>query len=80
MADGRVFDGEDAVRQILYYYLERVTGYKLSGPIGLPIYSTFYSPTCVGEVRREVPFHLVNLRAVRRPPRGRSRSPTPASA
>jgi len=25
-----------------------------------------YSPTLVGEVRREYPFHLVNLRAVRK--------------
>ena len=48
-------------------YVERLTGYKLAGPpIGLPIYSTLFAPTCVGEVRREVPLHLANLRAARK--------------
>src|SRR6266550_9596809 len=28
--------------------------------------STLFSPTCVGEVRREHPFHLATLRAVRK--------------
>ena len=32
----------------------------------MPIYSTLYSPTLVGEIRREYPFHIVNLRAVRK--------------
>jgi len=32
------------------------SGYRLSGPpIGLPIYSTLFSPTCVGEVRQVSP-------------------------
>ena len=67
ISDGKVYGGDSPYGTILYYYLERVSGYRLSGPpIGLPIYSTLFSPTCVGEVRREVPFHLVNLRAVRK--------------
>src|SRR5260370_24467788 len=67
ISDGKVYGGASPYGTILYYYLERVSGYRLSGPpIGLPIYSTLYSPTCIGEIRREVPFHLVNLRAVRK--------------
>ncbi|HSS90779.1 MAG TPA: hypothetical protein VLL69_15800, partial [Streptosporangiaceae bacterium] len=67
ICDGKVYGGDSPYGTILYYYLERVSGYRLSGPpIGLPIYSTLYSPTCVGEVRREVPFHLNHLRAVRK--------------
>jgi methionine synthase II (cobalamin-independent) len=67
ICDGKVYGGDSPYGTILYYYLERVSGYRLSGPpIGLPIYSTLYSPTCVGEVRREVPFHLNHLRAARK--------------
>jgi 5-methyltetrahydropteroyltriglutamate--homocysteine methyltransferase len=67
ISDGRVYGGDSPYGQILYHYIERLTGYKLSGPpIGLPIYSTLFSPTCVGEVRRDHPFHLAALRAVRR--------------
>ncbi|MGH3947565.1 MAG: cobalamin-independent methionine synthase II family protein [Pseudonocardiaceae bacterium] len=67
ISDGKVYGGDSPYGQILYHYVERMTGYKLSGPpIGLPIYSTLYAPTCVGEVRREHPFHLATLRAVRR--------------
>ncbi len=67
ISDGKVYGGDSPYGTILYYYLERVSGYRLSGPpIGLPIYSTLYSPTCIGEIRREVPFHMVNLRAVRK--------------
>ena len=67
IADGKVYGGDSPYGQILYHYVERMTGYKLSGPaIGLPIYSTLYSPTCVGEVRREHPFHMATLRAVRK--------------
>ena len=67
IADGRVYGGDTPYGTILYHYVERMTGYKLSGPaIGLPIYSTLFSPTCVGEVTREHPFHLANLRAVRK--------------
>jgi methionine synthase II (cobalamin-independent) len=67
ISDGRVYGGDSPYGQILYHYVERMTGYKLSGPpIGLPIYSTLFSPTCVGEVRREHPFHLATLRAVRK--------------
>jgi len=67
ISDGRVYGGDSPYGQILYHYVERMSGFKLSGPpIGLPIYSTLYSPTCVGEVRREHPFHLATLRAVRK--------------
>jgi len=67
ISDGRVYGGDSPYGQILYHYVERMSGYKLSGPpIGLPIYSTLYAPTCVGEVRREHPFHLATLRALRR--------------
>ena len=67
ISDGKVYGGDSPYGTILYYYLERMSGYKLTGPpIGLPIYSTLYSPTLVGEVRREYPFHIVNLRAVRK--------------
>jgi 5-methyltetrahydropteroyltriglutamate--homocysteine methyltransferase len=67
ISDGRVYGGDSPYGQILYHYIERMAGYKLSGPpIGLPIYSTLFSPTCVGEVRREHPFHLATLRAVRK--------------
>lgn len=67
ISDGKVYGGDSPYGTILYHYVERMTGYKLSGPpIGLPIYSTLYSPTVVGEVRRENPFHLANLRAARK--------------
>jgi methionine synthase II (cobalamin-independent) len=67
ISDGKVYGGDSPYGTILYHYVERMTGYKLSGPpIGLPIYSTLFSPTCVGEVRREHPFHLANLRATRK--------------
>lgn len=67
ISDGRVYGGDSPYGTILYHYVERMTGYKLSGPpIGLPIYSTLFSPTCVGEVRREHPIHLATLRATRR--------------
>jgi len=67
ISDGKVYGGDSPYGQILYHYVERMTGYKLAGPpIGLPIYSTLFAPTCVGEVRREYPFHLANLRAVRK--------------
>ena len=67
ISDGKVCGGESPYGTILSYYLERMSGYRLSGPpIGLPIYSSLFSPACVGEISREVPFHLVNLRAVRK--------------
>jgi methionine synthase II (cobalamin-independent) len=67
IADGKVYGGDSPYGQIVYHYMQRMSGYRMSGPpIGLPIYSTLYSPTCVGEVRREHPFHLANLRAVRK--------------
>lgn len=67
IADGRVYGGDSPYGTILYHYITRMSGYKLSGPpIGLPIYSTLYAPTCVGEVQREHPFHLATLRAVRK--------------
>ena len=44
ISDGKVYGGDSPYGTILYYYLERVSGYRLSGPpIGLPIYSTLYS-------------------------------------
>lgn len=67
ISDGRVYGGDSPYGQILYHYIERMTGYRTDGPpIGLPIYSTLYSPTAVGEVRREHPFHLATLRAMRK--------------
>lgn len=67
ISDGKVYGGDSPYGQILYHYAERMTGIKMSGPpIGLPIYSTLYAPTVVGEVRREHPFHLATLRAVRK--------------
>ncbi|MBS4728722.1 cobalamin-independent methionine synthase II family protein [Mycobacterium sp. SM1] len=67
ISDGKVYGGDSPYGQILYHYVERMSGYKLSGPpIGLPIYSTLFAPTCVGEVRREHPFHLATLRATRK--------------
>jgi len=67
ISDGKVYGGDSPYGQILYHYTERMTGYKQSGPpIGLPIYSTLFAPSCVGEVRREAPFHLANLRATRK--------------
>jgi methionine synthase II (cobalamin-independent) len=67
ISDGKVYGGDSPYGQILYHYLERSSGYRLSGPpIGLPIYSTLYAPTCVGEVKREHPYHLAHLRAVRK--------------
>lgn len=67
IADGRVYGGDSPYGQILYHYAERLTGVRMSGPpIGLPIYSTLYAPTIVDKVRREHPFHLPTLRAVRK--------------
>ena len=67
ISDGKVYGGDSPYGGILYHYVRRMSGYKLSGPpIGLPIYSTLFAPTCVGEVRREHPFHLATLRAVRK--------------
>src|SRR2546429_8834440 len=69
IADGKVYGGDSPYGTILYYYLERMSGYRLSGPpIGLPIYSTLFSPTCVGEVGRESPFHLFTRRRGPKPP------------
>ncbi len=67
ISDGRVYGGDSPYGQIIYHYYQRLGGYKMSGPpIGLPIYSTLFSPTCVGEVRREHPLHLSTLRATRK--------------
>jgi 5-methyltetrahydropteroyltriglutamate--homocysteine methyltransferase len=67
ISDGKVFGGDSAYAGFVYHYYERMTGFKMSGPnIPLPIYSTLYSPTCIGEVTREHPFHLATLRAVRK--------------
>lgn len=67
ITDGRVFGGEDSYAQLLYHYMERMTGYELIGPnLGVPIYSSLYAPTCVGEIRRRYPFHLDTLKALRK--------------
>jgi methionine synthase II (cobalamin-independent) len=67
IADGRVYGGDSPYAQIIYHYYGRMAGFKPSGTnIGLPIYSTLYSPTVVGEVTREHPFHLATLRATRK--------------
>jgi methionine synthase II (cobalamin-independent) len=67
ISDGRVYSGDSPYGAIIYHYYERLGGYRMAGPaIGLPIYSTLYAPTCVAEVRREFPFHLATLRAVRK--------------
>ena len=67
ISDGKVYGGDSPYGQILYHYYERMTGYKMSGPpIGLPIYSTLYSATAVGEIRREHPFHGAALRAMKK--------------
>ena len=67
VSDGKVYGGDSPYGQILYHYYERLAGYKMSGPpIGLPIYSTLFAPTVVGEVSRLHPFHLATLRAVRK--------------
>jgi methionine synthase II (cobalamin-independent) len=67
ISDGKVYGGSGSYLQVVYHYYERVTGYEMQGPpIGLPIYSTAFSPTCVGEIRRRHPFHKANLQAVRK--------------
>ena len=67
ISDGKVYGGDSPYGQIVYHYMERLSGYKLSGPpIGLPIYSTLFAPTCFAEICRDHPLHLANLRAVRK--------------
>jgi 5-methyltetrahydropteroyltriglutamate--homocysteine methyltransferase len=67
ISDGKVYGGDSPYGQILYHYYERLHGYELSGPpIELPIYSTLFAPTVVGDVSRKHPFHLATLRAVRK--------------
>jgi methionine synthase II (cobalamin-independent) len=67
ISDGRVYGGDSPYASIVYHYWERMSGFNMSGGnIGLPIYSTLFSPRCVGEVKREYPFHLANLRATRK--------------
>ncbi len=67
IADGKVYGGDSPYGEIVYYYWKRMTGNRLTGPpIGLPIYSTLFAPTVVGEVERIAPFHLAQLRAVRK--------------
>lgn len=67
IADGRVFGGSDSYGQLLYHYMERMSGFLMDGPpVGVPIYSSLYSPTCVGEINRLYPFHTDALRALRK--------------
>lgn len=67
ISDGKIYGGDSPYGVILYHYYERMHGYEMTGPpIGLPIYSTLFAPTVVGEVRRRYPFHLATLQAVRK--------------
>jgi 5-methyltetrahydropteroyltriglutamate--homocysteine methyltransferase len=67
ICDGRVYGGEGAYAQLLYHYMERMTGFEMNGPnLAVPIYSALYAPTCVGEIRRRHPFHVDTLKALRR--------------
>jgi 5-methyltetrahydropteroyltriglutamate--homocysteine methyltransferase len=67
IADGRVFGGSDSYGQLLYHYMERSSGFIMNGPqIPVPIYSSLYAPTCVGEIRRLYPYHVETLKAVRK--------------
>ncbi|MBV9816901.1 MAG: cobalamin-independent methionine synthase II family protein [Solirubrobacterales bacterium] len=67
IADGKVYGGDSPYGEIVYYYWKRMSGNRLTGPpIGLPIYSTLFAPTIVGEVQRIAPFHLAHLRAMRK--------------
>lgn len=67
ISDGKVYGGDSPYGQIVYHYAERLNGVEMSGPpIALPIYSTLYAPTVVGEVSRRHPFHLANLRAAKK--------------
>jgi methionine synthase II (cobalamin-independent) len=67
ISDGRVHGGDSPYGQVVYHYYERMHGYEMTGPqIGLPIYSSLFAPTVVGEVRRKAPFAKATLRAVRK--------------
>src|ERR1700730_11074199 len=67
ISDGRVHGGDSPYAQVVYHYFERLRGYEIDGPqLGLPIYSTLFSPTVVGEVSRRTSFALPTLRAVRK--------------
>lgn len=67
ISDGRVHGGDSPYGQVIYHYYERMRGYEMSGPqIGLPIYSTLFAPTVVGEVSRKTSFAMANLQAVRK--------------
>ncbi|MBV9819186.1 MAG: cobalamin-independent methionine synthase II family protein [Solirubrobacterales bacterium] len=67
ISDGRVHGGDSPYGQVIYHYYERMRGYEMHGPnIGLPIYSSLYAPTVVGEVSRRSSFAMDTLRAVRR--------------
>jgi 5-methyltetrahydropteroyltriglutamate--homocysteine methyltransferase len=67
IADGRVFGGSDSYGQLLYHYMERSSGFVMNGPnIPVPIYSSLYAPTCVGEINRVYPYHVETLKAVKR--------------
>lgn len=67
ISDGKIYGGDSPYGQILYHYFERLRGYEMSGPpIGLPIYSTLFAGTVVGEVSRRYPLHVAALRALRK--------------
>jgi 2-hydroxypropyl-CoM lyase len=67
ISDGRVHGGDSPYAQVVYHYFERLRGYEIDGPqLGLPIYSTLFAPTVVGEVSRRTSFAMPTLRAVRK--------------
>lgn len=67
ISDGRVHGGDSPCAQVVYHYFERLRGYEIDGPqLGLPIYSTLFSPTVVGPVSRRTSFASPTLRAVRK--------------
>jgi len=67
IADGRVLGGSDSYGQLLYHYMERLTGFVLNGPnLPVPIYSSLYAPTCNGPISRRYPFHVETLKAMRK--------------
>jgi len=67
ICDGRVFGGSDSYGQLLYHYMERMSGFLMDGPpVGVPIYSSLYSPTIIGPINRLYSFHADHLRSMRK--------------
>jgi 5-methyltetrahydropteroyltriglutamate--homocysteine methyltransferase len=67
ISDGRVYGGDTPYAGILYYFTDRMKGYQPYGPaLQLPQYSTMYSPTCDGPIKRKVPWLSAQLKAVKK--------------